>query len=731
MKLQPVTSQLYIVDGALQDGVVVPGLLAQVAPVKAARGRAQDTLFIHLYLGKDAAETMALAQDLLDAIAQRFFSTAGSVTAALRGAILAANDQLLRLNMSNTGPDHEGAVSCAVLREQELFLVQAGRSFALIGRNFGVERLPSRLPDRVTPLGRSAGLDLRYFHNWLESGDMLLLADEVVTSTQSDTIKPVLVDTTVEDSLPHLVDIVGDRSARALLIEFADETAIDLPEQAASIKVRPTRSTLARPPSGTFRDPAPARSHAPPLQRDEPQTTSAPTRPARPLQAFDLPSAERVEDTARRAGAQTARGLSRITGWLADIMHRLRPSVSPRQGADTDGWTFALLAAILIPILLAVIVGGVYIQRGRVTQFSELRRNMQTSLTLATESAADNERLSHYAQVLRLAAEAETLRPGNEDIGRMRGEALEALDRLEDVTRLQARLLYEYGEEVRLDGIILREGLNGDLYTLDRANNSVYVHETEEDYTTLVGELPERIIFDAQVIGTHIVGPMIDMAWRPSGVQVTADGLIVLDSRGALLSYRPSFADLRAVPLGLASEWIEPVAVAQFNERLYVLDRGAGQLWRYFPESDGFYVDEAQRALSLPDLQEAADVAIYSEDASVIVLYRDGRIRRYGQDSLLWDETTLYQNGLDMPLVAPTQVKIIGRGLNSSIFIADPGSGRIVQISLGGTFLAQWKAVEPRTGEELFAQLTDFDVADSPLRIFVAAGRGLYVAELP
>jgi hypothetical protein len=214
-------------------------------------------------------------------------------------------------------------------------------------------------------------------------------------------------------------------------------------------------------------------------------------------------------------------------------------------------------------------------------------------------------------------------------------------------------------------------------------------------------------------------------------VQVTADGLAVLDTRGALLNYRPSFSDLRAVPLGLASEWLEPRAIAQFNERLYVLDSGAAQLWRYFPESDGFYVDEAQRALSLPDLDQAVDVAIYSEDGSVIVLYADGRVRRYGQDSLLWDETTLYTNGLDTPLVAPTRLKIIGRGLNSSIFVADPGSGRIVQFSLGGTFLAQWKAVDTENGEELFARIGDFDVADSPLRIFVASGDALYVARQP
>ena len=201
--------------------------------------------------------------------------------------------------------------------------------------------------------------------------------------------------------------------------------------------------------------------------------------------------------------------------------------------------------------------------------------------------------------------------------------------------------------------VALRQGLNGDFYTLDSGNNRVFVHETEDDYLTFAEPNPQEALFGGQAVGTHIIGRMIDMVWRPSGSQVANEGIAVLDGRGALLTYHPGFSNVRAVPLGLASEWKTPVAIAQFNERLYVLDRGAGQIWRYFPEGDGFIVDEGQRALTLPDLQSAVDFTIYSEDGSVIVLYEDGRLRRYGQDSLLWDETHLNASGLATPLVAP------------------------------------------------------------------------------
>jgi hypothetical protein len=62
--------------------------------------------------------------------------------------------------------------------------------------------------------------------------------------------------------------------------------------------------------------------------------------------------------------------------------------------------------------------------------------------------------------------------------------------------------------------------------------------------------------------------------------------------------------------------------------------------------------------------------------------------------------------------------------------VADPGSGRIVQISRGGNVLAQYRASDD-TGQELFAQITDFDIPpDPPLRVVITAGNRLYIATL-
>lgn len=731
MELQAITGQLYTVEGQLQNADGTPGLLAQAPPSAAVRGRSRDSLFIHLSLSGDPRTYANLAHDLVDLIRDRFYASPGSVTATLRAAILEANQRLLRFNLSDTDTAREGAITCAVLRGNELFVVQTGEALALIGRNFGLERLPPRQPDQISPLGRTAGLDLRYYHNWLQPGDMLLMADPRVVHLPGERLRPLLIDATVEDSIPALTQLLEGETARLLLVEFTDETPIGVPEYVSPLR-EGSASHAARRDAQALAPPA----RQPLREGDAPQQTPAARSPSLP--DVHLPSVEDFEYTARQATSRSALGLSRVVDWFVRLLRKLRPGIDASQTDEQQqrnepleepgGLALAAIIAITIPIITALVVGGVYIQRGRTARVGEIRSEMQQALALAGEQTSEQEARTHYLHVLDLAAEAEMLRPGDSNILGLRAQALEALDRVDDVTRLNAQVLYEYDDESQMTAVLLRQGLNGDFYTLDTANNRLFAHDTAEDYLTLQSTTPQEVLFGGQAIGTHIVGSLIDMVWRPSGAQVANEGVAVLDGRGALLTFHPGFANVRAVPLGLASEWLRPVAITQFNERLYVLDRGAGQIWRYFADGDGFIVDEAQRSLTLPDLQQAVDFAIYSEDGSVIVLYENGSIRRYGQDSVLWDDTHLAANGLQTPLVAPTSLRLIGNGLNSSIFVADPGSARIVQISLGGTFLAQYKALDPASGEELFSAIGDFDVAESPLRVFVTAGNRVYAA---
>ena len=737
--LQAVTGQLYIVDGVMQaveGNSAVPGILVQPPPSKAHRSRSHDFLFVNLTLSGDVAETAVLTQDLLDLISRKFYATSGSLTAALRSALMAANQTLLQRNLTSREATREGGITCAVLRQDELFTLQAGETLALLGHNFGIERLPPRKLDHITPLGRTSGLDIRYAHHRLQSGDLLLLADPRLSHLPTDDFNEALVDTDIESGLDALIDTVADESARLLMIEFNDDSLLDLPDV---VMPRPREGQQVAPTPQPRRNP-----ETTPLPTASGERRPQPIRQGQPAPTKDnirtLPTIDRqqVETTARRAGSQAALGLSTFTAWLVDLLSRLRPPRTPQTIPDDEeptNMTWPILIAILIPIIIAVIVSGVFLERGRTQRLSDIRTEMSQLISLADQVGADSTQArQYYNDALALAVEAETdVRPGDETVAQLRSIARERLDVLDDVTRLSTRPYYTFSEGTALTHVELREGFNGGIFILDKGNGLVYEQETDESYLNPLTLEPQALLFNGQSVGTGVVGGIIDMFWRPAGSSVTRDGLAMLDSNGALLTYQPSLGSTFAVPLDLASQWQAPIAISTFDERLYILDIGARVIWKYFPNGDDFLANAEDRTLFFeadPDLAQVIDFDIYSQDGGLVLLYRDGRIRYYDTRSsrLEWDESDVLANGLQTPFVAPTSVEIVGRGLNASIFVADPGSGRIVQISRPtGQVLAQYRATGPN-GEELFSQISDFAIAETPLRVFVTTEQTLYLA---
>jgi hypothetical protein len=445
---------------------------------------------------------------------------------------------------------------------------------------------------------------------------------------------------------------------------------------------------------------------------------------------------ETMERQARRAGAATALGASRFTAWLADLLVRLRPPQTGRETEEPVNWTWAAIIAIAIPILVAAIVTSVYVARDQARTLSAMKTEMAQSLVLAEEAATPAEARQHYVAALALAEQANTqLRPGDAEVNRMQTAAREQLDELDGVTRLTAVPFYQYSEGTALKGVTLREGSNGGIFTLDMANGLVYEHDTDETYLNPLTSEPQRVVFASQTVGSHVVGNVVDFFWRLQGFSVQREGLAMLDNAGALLTYQPSLDSTFAVPLDLSAEWVNPVAATDFDERLYILDTGAEQIWKYFPDGENFIANADERTIVFsddPDLGNAVDFDIYSEDGSLVILYNDGRIRYYDTRNgrIEWDENTLLANGLNTPLLNPTSVELVGRGLNATVFIADAGNGRIIQVSRPtGQVLAQYRAIG-EDGRELFMGLTDFAVVELPLRIFVTNGTILYSATL-
>ena len=89
---------------------------------------------------------------------------------------------------------------------------------------------------------------------------------------------------------------------------------------------------------------------------------------------------------------------------------KLQPDRSPAPRPRSQ----MVIGCVVIPLIVALVVGSVYLQRGRVRQVADLRQEMSQSLVLAEEAGNDDQLArQNYNQLLALASEAEELRPGD------------------------------------------------------------------------------------------------------------------------------------------------------------------------------------------------------------------------------------------------------------------------------------------------------------------------------
>jgi hypothetical protein len=127
---------LYRING--QEWPQLPGLLAQNPPKRPARGREQDRLIVYLTLVGNIIYSSSEYNQIVGQVAETFYSTAGSLTFALKTAVEALNTFLAERNMTTTGKGQYsiGALALAALRGDLLYIVQCGPTHAFtMGRD--------------------------------------------------------------------------------------------------------------------------------------------------------------------------------------------------------------------------------------------------------------------------------------------------------------------------------------------------------------------------------------------------------------------------------------------------------------------------------------------------------------------------------------------------------------------------------------------------------------------
>ncbi len=705
-ELEALVGHLFIVGGRTISSAS-PGAIAMPPPRRPARGRDGDTLFGLITLGAGEHQAAAFYEELTGEFSGTYFRTSGGVTSALREALNAANSLMARRNAAAEGAAAVG-LACAILRQQEVYVAIVGQARCFLLREGEVERLPTEeeLAEGVAGLGAHAEPDVRFYRREIRAGDFLMLADASLGRLTDVTLRHAVESGEVNDTLNNLAS-VSSEFCTAEVIKFVTPLIEGELDAIPATKQRKVPSLPIF--SGAAASAARAKAAPPATEADDPIAASH--------------AAPAGGNLFRRAGHGTALSLAQATAGMRTLVERMLPG-------DESGGTLAqrlqlsttlqVGVAIAVAVLVALLTTAVYRFRGQTSQYAQLVREAQSEIDLARAGSGDQAAArSHWETAIFLLDRAGEIRDSGQEVVTLRNEALAALDAYDHVTRVQPVLLRSYESGAYLRGPVV-QGLN--LYVIDTTQDILYREDLDESGARLVNRESQIVTRQGDLIGNQVVGGLIDLAWMEEGGVPQRNVLAMLARNGLLITYSPSW-DVTATLLPGSEAWRDPRALAIYNRDLYILDAGANEIWRY-PAAADSYPNAPQRYFTdfVPDLSDAVDMEI-DTNGNVFVLHTGGRITKY----FFGRSETFQFEGLPQPLARPTALFLNLSLYDRTLFIADPGGGRLYTSALNGTFLANYKDGD----DQIFAALSGVFNQDRPPYIYLTAGNQLYYFSRP
>ena len=161
--------------GQEQPGVM--GLYVAPPPKKAARFRKRDRLVLHLYLDGNAPLPPDQVDQILVNLAKSYFTTAGTVTTALKAVAESLNQYLLDRNIRNssTGRQAVGYLTQLALRDNRISLAQSGLSHAYLLTSASVDHIHD-LGLAGNGLGLSRTTHIRFTQQEFQINDALAIS---------------------------------------------------------------------------------------------------------------------------------------------------------------------------------------------------------------------------------------------------------------------------------------------------------------------------------------------------------------------------------------------------------------------------------------------------------------------------------------------------------------------------------------------------------------------------
>jgi hypothetical protein len=792
------TTNLLHVVGGQSTSDEPPGFAVLAAPRRAARGRTQDNLLLCLGLRSRGSIPPERFAELLDLAAVTFFGSPGSVTAALRQALTAANQKLLELNLREgaNGVPVQGGLIGAVVRGADFYAVQSGPGTLIVARPEGVERFPNA-PSR--PLGLSNTLETQYFHTVVKADDYLCLSSSAPAGWNEVALiglGHLSTLTAVSERLQNAANadfaaLVGrfepaSRAASISLTRFvppverSGKTAASRPSPAvrwpegltslfkprpapavaesstsdpndapqpvsAAVESEPADATPASPhaasaPSTDWQDLlrraerlGGGRSSSPDLEAPDPKAflVEEPAPRLNPLASLGEPLQRGLRSVGRAFGVT----LTEATRGLRRLMARTLPEgMLQKEGLFEVPRSVLIGIALGFPLLVGVIVGGLYIQQGRAQLFDDALAAAQLEVAIARQQPDTLAARPHWERALSLLNQAEQIRAGQAEVVTLHQEAQSKLDELDWITRLDYQPLVAggLGRGTQIKRLLL---VGQDVYALDGTRNRVFRITPSPTLGYIVDQ--DFDCAGGRAVADKAIGELIDIGLIFSPDVMKGDAIVALDSTGALLYCAPGLTPFAGYLPAPDVSWIRPTALEVYADRLYVLDVGSNQIWQLQGSGGAFNQPPTSYFTSaVYDLSGVIDFSIASGD--VFMLQRDGRVltcsRLTGaegatcaQAAQFSDQRPGQASGDRLADVTAPLSLTYDPPPEPSLYLLDKETGGVYQLSLKLALVRQFRPVQTPSAPTGIAAVA----IDPAKRVFVGAGENVYVAPRP
>jgi hypothetical protein len=674
-------------EGTFSENLTA-GNLVVPSPRRAARGRTGEILFIALDLQARTPMPASELNRLSSLMAQVYFETPGSVTAALRAAFVAANAEVLPFSQAATpiGPMASGMVQLhalsAILREGDLYLGFAGNVLGLIVRGNIVESYPPAGDSPPRALGTMLNVDLRYGHSAFSGTTTVILAASPAPNW-SAAVPSGLSNLSLNAIAERMAQQSASRpgSSGSLILRFSPEP---IPEKSASPARRfsllpQKRETPAAAPSDSGKTRAPFIPPAKPKESMEGEKPAAPSiaipaarerisDPARakvPIPSAETPpSAARKDEPAREIHSQARvpavksqsvakPGLSvrdalsafgqslRVT--LDSAAHSVRSflaGILPRGVLpETDRLSLPpavlLGTAVAIPLLAVAIAAVLYFRQGYAMEFSRLMQDARTQASVANAQTDPLKARDAWQKTFDLLKSA--ARYGSSDeLTTQQNHAARMLDNFDGITPLEFQPAVSGGLEANARITVLL-ALDRELYALDSTQDRVLHlllgqggYQLDDTFNCQSGDYPDIS-----------VNSLADLVWVPDisiGTQTPSSpqsgAVVAMDGKGTLLYCPPGGKPMAGKLVAPRSGWATPTAIDYYNGKLYVLDPENNGFWRYGMSDTGGF-DQAPTdyfSTDHPSLTDVVDFVV--ADGEVFFLHADGHVTRCQYDPL-------------------------------------------------------------------------------------------------